>query len=862
MKRKLETAKQQLFKRADAAAGQSAMFHKKSEGAEATPSHARSKFGHAFSVSKSSTTGITKFHGMLVEDLLFIEVFAGTAKLSKAAKDVGFQTLPIDKTTARASQIFVAQYDLADPNAVQAVLEVLRSEAHRTAAVHFAPACGTASKAREKKLQQFVKKGYKVPVPLRSAIKPMGLDKLSGLDKVRTETANLVYSATALLVKECISLGILCSVENPENSLFWHFPDILKFMEHFPGHSVSFHNCMHGGKRNKLTKWWASDDTFEALRSTCDNSHSHAKWNPVPVGRQLSFPTADEAAYPGLLCKRFMSILLQYVVNLGATHTDTMQKQLENSSTTSHRWVMDMLPKGKKLKPLVSEFQFYKQFLNNMHSEPEQSNFYAMQLKGARLVQRQIQWGLLRVTEQNGNKWASWTADDKTVQLDGYAKDLEDLETDQQIQAELCTIGIPRDPWDFLQRAVEVGHPRSMAIHLSQGVAEMLTDNFSKDQFLLVKQRAAYLMKWTSRCKELEAEETKLHGSLEPYLQEVLAGKKLLVLQEMLDDAGYPDKNLVRDICKGFRLTGWLEKSNVFPPALKRPMHNVESAKRMAKGINHSIVKQVGAAGDPDLEDEVWRQTREEVEKGWTWFDDKCEPSEKLLAKRFGLQQGEKVRLIDDCTIGGFNGACGSTERLRIHAVDEMAAYMAWCLSNLPAGALREVVGKTYDLKNAYKQYGVHPEDRNNLRLAVWNPDAKQVQYLGINALPFGAIGSVNAFLRISMAVWFLGIFGMRLCWTAFFDDYTVLSKKISARSAEIAAEGLFGLLGLQYAKEGKKAVPWGTQVKTLGVVIDLDPPGCGWTVCAIGSHSSPSTRTWRLDWELPGHRVHVTERR
>ena len=273
----------------------------------------------------------------------------------------------------------------------------------------------------------------------------------------------------------------------------------------------------------------------------------------------------------------------------------------------------------------------------------------------------------------------------------------------------------------------------------------------------------------------------------------------------------------------------------MFPPALKRPMHNVESAKRMAKGINHSIVKQVGAAGDPDLEDEVWRQTREEVEKGWTWFDETCEPSEKLLAKRFGLQQGEKVRLIDDCTIGGFNGACGSTERLRIHAVDEMAAYMAWCLSNLPTGALREVVGKTYDLKNAYKQYGVHPEDRDNLRLAVWNPDNKQVQYLGINALPFGAIGSVNAFLRISMAVWFLGVYGMRLCWTAFFDDYTVLSKKISAKSAEIAAESLFGLLGLQYAKEGKKAVPWGTQVKTLGVVIDLDPPGANGQFVQLG---------------------------
>ena len=45
-----------------------------------------------------------------------------------------------------------------------------------------------------------------------------------------------------------------------------------------------------------------------------------------------------------------------------------------------------------------------------------------------------------------------------------------------------------------------------------------------------------------------------------------------------------------------------------------------------------------------------------------------------LLAKRFGLRQGEKTRLIDDCSVGGFNSTCGANENLRIHAIDEMAA--------------------------------------------------------------------------------------------------------------------------------------------------------------------------------------------
>jgi len=137
---------------------------------------------------------------------------------------------------------------------------------------------------------------------------------------------------------------------------------------------------------------------------------------------------------------------------------------------------------------------------------------------------------------------------------------------------------------------------------------------------------------------------------------------------------------------------------------------------------------------------------------------------------------------------------------------------------------MKEVVGKTYDLKNAYKQYGVSPLDRETLRIAVWNPVEKRVQFLGLNALPFGAIGSVSAFLRVSMALWYIGIRGLRLCWTSFFDDYTLLSKQHTAHSASLAAEGLFQLLGIQFAQDGKKAVEWGTKVKTLGVVIDLEP--------------------------------------
>jgi hypothetical protein len=355
----------------------------------------------------------------------------------------------------------------------------------------------------------------------------------------------------------------------------------------------------------------------------------------------------------------------------------------------------------------------------------------------------------------------------------------------------------------------------------------------------VVKTRAQFLKTWTARCKELETAERELHNGFAPHLKGVLVGKRLLPFNEILTALQYPDTELVDTICTGFPLTGWMPKSHVFPPHMKRPTHSLDAAKRPAKGVNNSIIKQVSEQADPELAAEVWNQSLDEVSKGWTWFDDESGMGGKILAKRFGLKQGDKIRMIDDCSIGGFNATCGTSEKLKVHAVDEIAAYMCWCMTNLGKEAMQQVVGKTYDLKNAYKQYGVRPQDRDLLRIAVWDHVQGRVRLMGTNALPFGAVGSVGAFLRVSMAIWYIGVVGLRLCWTSFFDDFTLLSKRVNCNSAAVAAESLFSLLGVQFAREGKKAVEWATKVKTLGVVLDLEPADSSGNYVTLGHTES-----------------------
>ena len=60
------------------------------------------------------------------------------------------------------------------------------------------------------------------------------------------------------------------------------------------------------------------------------------------------------------------------------------------------------------------------------------------------------------------------------------------------------------------------------------------------------------------------------------------------------------------------------------------------------------------------------------------------------------------------------------------------------------------------------------------------------------------------------------------MAWTCFYDDYTMVSRSDCTSNAGWAAECLFDLLGIIFAKEGKKATNFDKIFGTLGVIFDL----------------------------------------
>ncbi|CAE7420275.1 unnamed protein product, partial [Symbiodinium pilosum] len=126
---------------------------------------------------------------------------------------------------------------------------------------------------------------------------------------------------------------------------------------------------------------------------------------------------------------------------------------------------------------------------------------------------------------------------------------------------------------------------------------------------------------------------------------------------------------------------------------------------------------------DHELELAAWEETRKELDAGWSWLSDDKSNKGLLIALRFALRQSPtKIRLIDDCTINGLNGTIGLRERFELHTIDKMAAMAVRALGSAPDEGLADWVGRTFDLRSAYKQYGIHPSDRQRFRIGVNRP--------------------------------------------------------------------------------------------------------------------------------------------
>ena len=118
-------------------------------------------------------------------NVLLLSFAVALANLSWACHKLGFQVMPIVQKHLydRQTKVRVRQLDLADPDALQSLEQLVSTEAHRVVLVWAALPHGTVSAARAKPVPQLERLNLPVPLPLRNPKRPHGLDGLRGIDK-------------------------------------------------------------------------------------------------------------------------------------------------------------------------------------------------------------------------------------------------------------------------------------------------------------------------------------------------------------------------------------------------------------------------------------------------------------------------------------------------------------------------------------------------------------------------------------------------------------------------------------------------------------------------------------------------------
>ena len=146
------------------------------------------------------------------------------------------------------------------------------------------------------------------------------------------------------------------------------------------------------------------------------------------------------------------------------------------------------------------------------------------------------------------------------------------------------------------------------------------------------------------------------------------------------------------------------------------------------------------SSGDKLLDEQILKDTEEEVSKGWALGPIAVEdiPEGAVISKRFALRQGVKTRLIDDFSISGVNESCVTHNKVDLHMIDTFCAVLKKYF--MEAGSRRldpELVAKTYDLIAAYRQVPVRLDQLQFSYVCIYNHVLECAQVYQLLTLAF-----------------------------------------------------------------------------------------------------------------------------
>ena len=741
-----------------------------------------------------------------------IEIFCGSARVTASLRTLGLSSsFGVDHVKVN-SQGPIKIADLTTKKGQKLLLKWLESPLVQ--GVFLAPPCGTCSLARNIKIRDSKGRVMPGPVPLRSQQFPEGLTGLSHTNRLRVSKANKLYEFVGEIIRAAHARNLIIVVENPRSSLFW----LTRWWRSrgVPLFYVAHQACAYGSSRPKWTVLAANHKVFRKICRTCPGespNHKHLPWGVVRDQSGTRFATSEETAYPHPLAAEIALCFAEALKEKGWIPPAETHSSDQIASLVKCRATTGIQPKSSKLPPLVREHKAIivvrgpHEALNRCAIKPME------RIKKPLAIESQCK---LSPVSPGPNEIPSESQLLRFTPLRSRGGEFSYNQHNHFEQA----WGVPYKPNEFVAEAVKAGHPQHIKNLIPKILSRAIERNIELSSHAICVDRVEWFKKWLARSKELHQSEIELKRSIDPDVAKIIEPKRILLWKEMLLCANYPDMGVVDEVLSGTELVGEVGITGIFESRFKPADITVSELKQSAYSESRAMFNSARSSGDDEIDLAVLEKTQEEVQSGWAHGPIPFEelPPHAILSRRFGLKQPGKIRLIDDLSGSLVNATVQTNESPKPHTTDMVAALS---LELLRSGH-KEVLGRAYDLKAAYKQLAISPNSKWASFIVIFNPKTRKPEIYQLRAVPFGATRSVFSFLRVAHSIWFLGTSELNIMWSNFYDDFIAFSPETTVKSTHLAIETLFDLLGWKFAREGDKANDFSKMFSALGIQVNL----------------------------------------
>ena len=692
-----------------------------------------------------------------------VEIFSGTARLTRAFQAVGLLCLPpIDITVC---EMVPQPFDVVDVDRWAFFMQLVYMGAICYA--HFGTPCNTFSAAR---------KDDGGPPPLRSFDWPDGLPHLAGDLFIAVFQGNLFRDRT---IEACLILSLLgfdFSIENPLGSLIWATPSFKSFMVATRAFSVDFDQCAFGAPSMKPTRVVGSHQSLTtALFRKCpgrSRSHRHVVLKGKVFSQQFGrvvFRTKLAQVYPHAMCEAMAGAVrqllqdpLQHLVSsFGLVNPKGDRKR---PLGTAVKWEVHR-QRNTALAAVASGYQLKRGALKpllDIECEPGEAVRWAMQIPHPFSVSESLcdhlSAAIVEVSEHPQQAIAFRKA--MLAQWQQRAHECL-LRTDQLL------LQIPDAPLRHLLRGVPDGHPAQLG----------LTCNVE-------------------------------------------------LYRAMLQEISSVDQSLPDSLLSGFPIVGPIELSHRWGP-YEKPQNivSLDALKERAWELRRKIIKRVQGIPMSENLRKIWEATIEDVEDGSSMgpFGSEDEVSSFLgcedwiPTQRFEVVQKNKVRGCDSATTNLINQATVITEKLQLPSTDTNVAAVRSLRSAAP---MQSLGGWVLDEKKAYRQVPINPDHRKYSVITMKNPDSGSPSFFVMVGHSFGLVSAVYNYNRRSAAINEILVKLFKLVAFSFYDDKYGFEPMSTVQSAHAVAQAVHWWLGARY---DAKKLQLSRDPTILGVTYNLE---------------------------------------